>query len=349
MNGLATADPKAKSAMTQPDGKKKNAWLFIRIVVTVAVLAFLGWKMRGELAEFGHTVANANFPWMLGAYLSFAIVIGCAVLRWQLLLKAQSLVVKVVPLIEYFMIGLFFNNFMLGATGGDFVKAYYVSKETHHKKTEAMTTVFIDRIVGMFAIIVIALIALLFHMNDPKMRKVTTAIFICFGVFVGFALLFLNKKLVRKIPFFDAIQRRLPFREQLARVYDAFYVYHDHKGVIARAFAYSLFLQFVMILIIWGLGKALDIQGVYLIHYMLLVPVISTVSALPISFGGLGLGEGAYVYFFNLVTEQTAKYLALALTLRFLTILWSLVGGLFLLLPKTRIPAGELEEAKTAS
>ena len=322
--------------------------MFVRIGVTVLVLCFLGWKMHGELATFAHTVANANFLWMVLAYAAFSVVVTCAVLRWQLLLRAQGLILKFVSLIEYFMIGLFFNNFMLGATGGDLVKAYYVAKETHHKKPEAMTTVFIDRIVGMFALICIALVALLFHMHDPKMKKVSIAIYGFFGLFTAFALLFINKQLVKKIPFVGSFAQRLPFRETLGRVYDAFYVYHNHRGVIAGAFAYSLFLQLTMVMIICGLGKALGITGVALIHYLLLVPVISTISALPISFGGLGLGEGAYVYFFNLVTEQTAKYLALALMARFLTVLWSLVGGLFLMLPKTRIPAGVLEEVKTA-
>ncbi len=331
--------------MTQ-EKKGKHGWFILRVGVTLGVLVFLVWKMRGELAEFAHTVAHANFYWLISAYASFAVVLTCGVLRWQLLLHAQRLVVKIGSLIEYMMVGMFFNNFMLGATGGDFIKAYYVAKETHHKKTEAMTTVFIDRIVGMFALICIALVALLFHLGDPKMRKVTVSILICFGVFSTFALLFVNKNLIKKIPFFEHLSRHIPFRETLARVYDAFYVYHDHKKAIAMAFGYSVFLQFVVVLIVYGLGRALNIQGVGLIHYLLLVPVISTLAALPISFGGLGVGEGAYVYFFNLVTEQSAKYLALALTMRFLTVLWGLVGGVFLLLPKTRIPQEELREVE---
>ncbi len=329
--------------------KSNKTGLIIRIAVTIGVIIFLAWKMRGELAEFGQTIANASVPWLVISAGAFAVVIACAILRWQLLLKAQGLWVRLPSLIEYQMIGLFFNNFMLGATGGDLVKAYYVSKETHHKKTEAMTTVFIDRIVGMFALICIALIALLFHLGDPKLGKVTGAILGCFGFFAVFALLFVNKKIVKGIPLLGAILRRMPFKDKLVRVYDAFYVYHDHKRALLGAFFYSLFLQFVVVMMVYGLGRALNIQGVQWIHYMLLVPVISTVSALPISFGGLGLGEGAYVYFFNLVTPQSAKYLALALALRGLTVLWGLIGGLFLLLPKTKLPVAELRQAQHAA
>ena len=56
-----------------------------------------------------------------------------------------------------YFIGHFFNSFMPGATGGDFVKAYYASKESSHKKTEIVATVFIDRLVGLLYMIVMML------------------------------------------------------------------------------------------------------------------------------------------------------------------------------------------------
>ena len=46
----------------------------------------------------------------------------------------------------------FFNAFLLGSTGGDLLKAYYAARETHHKKTEAVVTVFVDRIIGLFSV-----------------------------------------------------------------------------------------------------------------------------------------------------------------------------------------------------
>jgi hypothetical protein len=50
----------------------------------------------------------------------------------------------------------FFNSFLLGSTGGDLIKAYYAARETHHKKTEAVTTVFVDRLVGLWAMLLFA-------------------------------------------------------------------------------------------------------------------------------------------------------------------------------------------------
>jgi hypothetical protein len=45
---------------------------------------------------------------------------------------------------EISLVAHFFNSFLLGSTGGDLMKAYYAARETHHKKTEAVMTVFAD-------------------------------------------------------------------------------------------------------------------------------------------------------------------------------------------------------------
>ena len=50
----------------------------------------------------------------------------------------------------------FFNAFLLGSTGGDLLKAYYAARETHHRKTEAVVTVLVDRLIGLFSMLALA-------------------------------------------------------------------------------------------------------------------------------------------------------------------------------------------------
>ncbi len=61
-----------------------------------------------------------------------------------------------------FFIGLFFNQFLPGGTGGDIVKCYLLVKETPGKIAGALLATLFDRLVGLVALIVItgALIAL---------------------------------------------------------------------------------------------------------------------------------------------------------------------------------------------
>ena len=56
--------------------------------------------------------------------------------------------------------------------GGDLMKAYYAARETHHKKTEAVTAVFVDRLVGLWAMLLFAGAMML--LNVPSLPKRTT-------------------------------------------------------------------------------------------------------------------------------------------------------------------------------
>src|SRR2546430_8221736 len=67
---------------------------------------------------------------------------------------------------------MFFNAFLLGSTGGDVIKAWYVAHETHHKKAEAVATVVVDRLIGLLALFIITLIMMAaFHKRVFDDRK----------------------------------------------------------------------------------------------------------------------------------------------------------------------------------
>jgi glycosyltransferase 2 family protein len=94
---------------------------------------------------------------LIAAVVSAGIPAILGITRWQWILHVQGLDVKYSRLFSISFIGLFFNAFMLGSTGGDVIKAWYVAHETHHKKAEAIATVVVDRLIGLLALFVIAL------------------------------------------------------------------------------------------------------------------------------------------------------------------------------------------------
>ena len=53
------------------------------------------------------------------------------------------------------MIGMFYNQFLPGGTGGDIIKSYLLLKETPGKATGALLAVVFDRLVGLVALITI--------------------------------------------------------------------------------------------------------------------------------------------------------------------------------------------------
>ncbi len=98
--------------------------------------------------------------YIIGLFLLASIPV-IATVRWQMLLRAQNIRIGFWRATELTLIGLFFNNFMPGLTGGDLVKAFYAAKLTSEKKTHAVVTVFLDRIIGMIALGIVAAGALI--------------------------------------------------------------------------------------------------------------------------------------------------------------------------------------------
>ena len=64
--------------------------------------------------------------------------LGCAFLlqteRWRRLLRVQEINLGWWRTLRVYLIGAFFNLFLLGATGGDIVKIYYAMRETVFQK-----------------------------------------------------------------------------------------------------------------------------------------------------------------------------------------------------------------------
>lgn len=172
----------------------------LTLAAALLILIFYKFVDIGKLAE-----ALKKAQWM---YVLYALALQwCVVLigthRLQILLKAHSIKLSFFRVLKYNCIGYFFNLFSLGATGGDVVKAFYVSRETHEKKTESVTVVFLDRLMGMAAVVTIAtaaLFATLWLTDEFRQIIPFAALFMC-GIIVSIILLFTKTWWTRFITF----------------------------------------------------------------------------------------------------------------------------------------------------
>src|SRR6202035_5188075 len=77
-----------------------------------------------------------------------------AAIRWQILLRVQGIRLNFFRLAGLFLIGMFYNQFLPGGTGGDIIKSYLLLKETAHHKAGALLAVVFDRLIGLVTITV---------------------------------------------------------------------------------------------------------------------------------------------------------------------------------------------------
>lgn len=255
------------------------------------------------------------------------------VVRWRMALQAVGLPLPLGRATSISMVAQCFNSFLLGSTGGDLLKAYYAARETRHQKTEAVVTVFVDRLIGLFAMLVFACVMvpwnwslLADHHSLAGVAAVVAAMTAACGVVV---ILAFWGGVSRGFPRARVWLRKLPKGELLERSLDACRVYGRKPGFLIKAFAVSMVLNAFCVLqvmaVAYGLNLRIPVEALFLI-----VPMIICISALPITPSGLGLRENLFVQMLAVapLSVEPAKALALSLLTYAGFLIWSLLGGL---------------------
>ncbi len=279
------------------------------------------------------------------AFACMAGTIGITIIRWHRLAHVREIRLRFREAFRLSFIGLFFNNAVPGATGGDVMKAYYAARD-RDKKPEVFASVFVDRIIGLVALVTLAGGVILFQAGNPEFSRLATHIFLLLGVIVVGAAVYFSRRL-RRIFGISKLVDHLPFQELFRKLDRAFFLYRFHKGSIAIAFVLSLAAHSFTILSHVMIGRALGLQ-VPTYSYFVYVPIGQVLSAIPIFPGGWGVREAAYGSLFTRGGLPFSYGVALSILHGLIVLVWSLFGGLLFLLGNERLPPDREELAAAA-
>lgn len=279
------------------------------------------------------TLTSMDVKYLLLSIVLMGAILLIGILRWQVILNVHGLGLPFSRTTEISLIGHFFNSFLLGSVGGDLLKSYYVARETHHKKTEAVVTVAVDRIVGLFSMLLMACLLALPNWNiltgTPKLHAVLYLIVAMTVGCAGFIFLSFWGGVSRGIPRAREWLRKLPKGEMLERSVEAFREFGRDKTFFLRVLPISILANVVCIFhfmtLIWGF----HLQAPLLL-IAAIVPIVTCISTLPITPSGLGVRENLYVWFLtsSAIGIPYAESLLISLIGFGTSLFWSAIGGL---------------------
>jgi glycosyltransferase 2 family protein len=264
--------------------------------------------------------------------------------RLVCMLAVQDVRLRYWSAVKLTYVGNFFNFALPGTTGGDLLKAYYLTAYTH-RKTEAVTAVFLDRIMGLLGNILIASTMILIKWNVVGASLGWAALLPgAVGALLVLAAIAIFNPRIRAVLHLRQIVDRLPASGQLLRVGRAVVAMGNHKRHVAVALLLTLALQGLCYVSAFVGSRALGMDG-SLLHYLIFIPIGFLIAAIPITPQGFGVMEGAFILFFTGggLTNSDSQAFALALALRLTQLLWALPGGLVPLLGAHVPRAAELE------
>jgi len=232
--------------------------------------------------------------------------------------------------------GNFFNFALPGTVGGDMIKAYYVTRFTR-RKTEAVTTVFLDRIVGLSGLMILASVTFLFAWRriewSPTYRN-TLAIALALvwgGLAVG--CIFILSRRLRHLIKLPELAEKLPGASQILRIGRATVAMRQRKRFVLLSLLNTLILQLFVVLAACQMARALDMQGHFALFFIF-VPLGFVLGAVPfLPPMAFGVMEAAYVQFFCWGgLNPSSAAVAFALANRLTQLVWALPGVLVPLL-----------------
>jgi len=331
--------------------KKAGSWkgrvfLFVRLAVSFGLIGYIVYQIAKEhdLSSFPLYYEKAHWGWLMLAVAAVFSIFCCGALRWGILLRAQGVSLSGASIFMYFMVGMFYNNFLPSTVGGDAVKVYYLHRFSGKGK-EAFVSVLVDRLLGMAGLCIVAVVSLAFGwrtiLEHPGISGDAWMIFGTVGGLTAFLIVFFlvvfNDRLM------NVFFRLVPvasIKEKIRGIHDALLVYRGRRSVLIKALGVSVLVWICIVFACWMVYRGFAATGmpvprgqigeIGLKYFYLFFPTISAIMSVPISVAGGGVREGLFMLFFGKgsfpgVTEMDA--VMISLNFYFIFLAASSIGG----------------------
>lgn len=279
---------------------KAGAWSALKVLFAVGLIY---WMISSDKINFSAFSAVFHpLPFILCIVL-VALSTTLATERWRVLARGQGLALRFYTAIRLSLIGLFFNFAMPGGVGGDVVKAYYVTRENPERKVDSALNVLIDRVVGLYAMILMAAVAMFLDFEKVMALAQLRFLFFLTLILAFVSSLFFALAFSSRVRGQDVIWSKLKsFRlgQIFMKIYDSVHVYGQQKTLFVKALLYSWASQGCTVLLMAVVGGALSTFDIPLSAYFFVCPLGMMITAIPISPAGVGVGQAAFYYLFNL-------------------------------------------------
>lgn len=308
-------------------------WLLVRIAASAGLVTIL--VTNADLTRIQAVVANPDVFGLLMAAGCFMLGIILSTWRWLIVLSVRggnSLSLRFVG--GAYIIGLFLNFFLPSTVGGDIARAELVQSRVDGR-SDAYATVLFDRFIAFNSILVISLVAsVLASLWLNWFNFYVGLVWLGFAIAsAGFTMLITWNYPLDQADSLEKWPLNMVFRA-LGQVRLLIRSYMSDLKLVGLILLLAIIGQVAyLVLTVWLLGTALGLEVPFL-FYLVAVPICELVALVPISFNGIGLREGAYVFLYAQIGLPPEAALALSVSWTLLLCFFSLIGGLCLLFPQ---------------
>ncbi|MGC9108934.1 MAG: lysylphosphatidylglycerol synthase transmembrane domain-containing protein [Caldimicrobium sp.] len=284
---------------------KSLLFLIFRVSLSFGILFYLFKKT--DFSQLKILFAQIDLNYYFLALFCVIIFQSLVALRWKKICSAWGFEEKFFFYLKSYLMGFSLNTLFPGVVAGDTLRGFNLYKRGFEWKKTSLSVV-LDRVFGLMGIMFILTFSLRGGANFLPDKFRILLQFIVYSSIFAFVGIVLFLTFFSKTTFLNPL--KLPY-----------VIIPLVLGIIIQIFFVFQFLF---------LGKALNLP-LRFSFYFTIIPIVSFLSALPLSISGLGLREGTLSYFLHLMNYPLEYGLSLGL-LAYSLILISAIPGIILYL-----------------
>ena len=275
-----------------------KSWKFLlslgKIALALAIVGYLLFRIQGD-AGFSRLVSEPkNWSFLLAAQVMVLVSFGCSFVRWYLLVRGLDLEFRLADAFRLGTLGFMLNQVMPGSVGGDLFKAACIAHEQPGRRTEAVASVFIDRVVGLVAMLVVASAGLFFASDSlresPLLSGLEAIVWVATACGLGLLMLMTSRLVSGKS--MQKLLGTLPVvGHSLSQLSEGLATFRSRRWYLVGAFALALTTHSLLVSAFWSVSRGLPIAAPSFQENATIVPMALVAGALPLTPGGLGITE----------------------------------------------------------
>lgn len=317
-------------------GRLRRWFPAARMVASVIMLAVLLREVK--LGSLLPSWDRSTVLWLMGGLLFTTLGIVLSAVRWQRVLSAMDHRTGLAPLLHAYLASQFVSNFLPSTIGGDAVRVTRLAaRDDGRSAPAAFASVVLDRMSGWLILPLLCLAGLainpsLLHFGRASRTAVVLSVVTLLALVVVVAAAASPR-----------LGGRLATHSNWLRFMGAVHVGIDrirHRPaaaaqVIGASIVYQLAIVCAGLLGAHALGISVGPTAL-----LAFIPAVAIIQVVPVTIGGLGLREGAFVFFLQPLGVPLTQAVALGLLMYAMHLMASLLGAPSFAFGQRRRPPG---------
>lgn len=308
------------------------AVIALKGVQCAVTLGLLWWLFRdpSHREMMLEALHRADWRWLVAAFASAGFCEFFGILRWQLFLQMLHVRVPFLETARLFFIGAFFNQFLPGTTGGDVVRVVYLMREHPEDKTAGFLSVAVDRLWALLVLMGMGL-ALAWTRSDwfaqslaiGNAVKIFALILALLGCGLAVSFFLTQRHLVERLP------AGFPLRATWVKLSTLWQLCLANRADSLLGAIYTIPMLLSYFGAFYFVAKAFTAKA-SLIDMVSIMPLVTAVTALPLSLNGMGVREALFEKLLHeLCGVPQGTGILISITGMIVYLAWGLPGGWF--------------------